>query len=56
MNVENNPETVLISADKIVEILKQHGNFVTIEEANKIRDFISLMAAISLEQIFQNES
>jgi hypothetical protein len=41
-----------LSAEKVMEILREHGTFVTIEEARIILDFLSKMASISLDQIF----
>lgn len=41
-----------LSAEKVVEILKGYGTFVTVEEANKILEFMNELANITLDQIF----
>lgn len=45
-----------ISAEKIVEILKENGTLVTLDEAKIILSFMINLASISLDQIFENES
>ncbi len=45
-----------ISAEKVVEILKENGTFVTLDEAKIILSFMINLASISLDQIFENES
>ena len=45
-----------ISAEKVVEILKENGNLVTLDEAKIILSFMINLASISLDQIFENES
>jgi hypothetical protein len=45
-----------ITAEKVVEILKENGTFVTLDEAKIILSFMINLASISLDQIFENES
>lgn len=45
-----------ISAERVVEILKENGTLVTLDEAKIILSFMINLATISLEQIFENES
>lgn len=45
-----------ISAEKVVEILKENGTLVTLDEAKIILSFLINLASISLDQIFENES
>jgi len=45
-----------ISAERVVEILKENGTLVSLEEAKIILSFMINLATISLEQIFENES
>ncbi len=45
-----------ISAEKVVEILKENGTLVTLDEAKIILSFMINLASISLDQIFENES
>jgi hypothetical protein len=44
------------TAEKVVEILKENGTFVTLDEAKIILSFMINLASISLDQIFENES
>lgn len=45
-----------ITAEKVVEILKENGILVTLDEAKIILSFMINLASISLDQIFENES
>ena len=45
-----------ITPEKVVEILKEHGTIVTVEEANIILPFMTNLATITLEQIFEQEN
>ncbi|MBY0481289.1 MAG: hypothetical protein K2Q21_08035 [Chitinophagaceae bacterium] len=45
-----------ITAEKVVEILKENGTLVTLDEAKIILSFMINLASISLDQIFENES
>lgn len=45
-----------ITAEKVVEILKENGTLVTLGEAKIILSFMINLASISLDQIFENES
>ena len=40
-----------LSPEKIVEILKEHGTFVSVQEAEIILEFMLQLASISIDQI-----
>lgn len=40
-----------ITPEKAVELLKNHGTVVTIDEARKILDFMNKMAKINVEML-----
>jgi hypothetical protein len=45
-----------LTAATVVEILKKHGTFITLQEAEIILAFMIKLASLSFDQIFENES
>ncbi len=45
-----------VTPEKIMEIFKENGTLVTLDEAKIILSFMINLATISLEQIFENDS
>jgi hypothetical protein len=45
-----------LTAENVMEILKENGTLVTLEEAEIILSFMINLATITLEQIFENDS
>lgn len=44
-----------MTPEKVMEILAENGNFVTLSEAEIILSFLTNLASISLHQIVENE-
>lgn len=45
-----------VQPEKVMEIMCQHGENVTLEEAKRILDFLRRLADIAVEQYLNNES
>jgi hypothetical protein len=45
-----------LSPEKALEILCENGMYVSLEEANRILEFLRILADIAVNQIFEYES
>lgn len=45
----------MMKPEKAVEILKRHGQIVTVEQAQMILDFIYKLASIAVSQVLRNQ-
>ena len=45
-----------ITPENVVQVLKENGTLVTLEEAEIILSFMINLATITLEQIFEHDS
>jgi hypothetical protein len=45
-----------LTAAQVVDILRKHGTFVTLQEAEIILSFMINLASFSLDEILRNES
>lgn len=45
-----------MSHERVMQILKEHGTIVMLDEAKIILDFMNMLASISIEIYLKNES
>lgn len=45
-----------MSPEKVIQILKEHGTIVTLDEAKIILDFMNMLASITVEIYLKKES